>query len=144
MVNNDRDKAAEQLNIFKEAAAKHLGKIVQIIEKQGLRVTRARMVQLERHEAGAFFSEAQHHCQAAEELAYLTAGTVCGAAADSWAPKLDNNCLHGSTGCEAAVRELRFFFPPAGDARPLTSARLSADGSCCVILPHVLAGEAAG
>ncbi|XP_043208832.1 nucleoside diphosphate kinase 7-like [Amphibalanus amphitrite] len=168
------DDSQSTLALVKPAAVQHLGKIVQIIEKQGLRVTRARMVQLERHEAGVFFSEAQQHCQAAEELAYLTAGpcvvlqltgqdavqrwrelmgpTDCLTASEECCDtvrrqlgaELDNNCLHGSTGCEAAVRELRFFFPPAGDARPLTSARLSADGSCCVILPHVLAERRLG
>ena len=157
------------LALVKPAAVQHLGKILQIVEKQGLRVTRARMVQLERHEAGTFLSESQQHCQAAEEVSSLTAGPCvalqltgrdavqlwralmgptdcltageecCDTVRRQLGSQLSNNCLHGSTGCEAAGRELRFFFPPSGAARPLTSARLAADGSCCVILPHVLA-----
>ncbi|XP_037086316.1 nucleoside diphosphate kinase 7-like [Pollicipes pollicipes] len=160
--------------LVKPAAVQHLGKILQIIESEGLKITRARMVQLERHEADRFFAEEQAHCQAAELLAYLTAGpcvalqltgrdavlrwrslmgtTDCLTAGEECADTIQrqfgadraNNALHGSTGCEAAARDLRFFFPAAGAPRPLTSARLAADGSCCVILPHVLAERRLG
>lgn len=128
------------LSIIKpDAVGKNvIGEIYARFERAGLRIVAARMLQLTREQAGAFYAVHRERPFYADLVAFMTSGPVMvqvlegeGAIAKNrevmgatdpakaapgtiradFAKTVDENAVHGSDGPETAKAEIAFFFP---------------------------------
>lgn len=128
------------LSIIKpDAVGKNvIGEIYARFERAGLRIVAARMLQLTREQAGAFYAVHRERPFYADLVAFMTSGPVMvqvlegeGAIAKNrevmgatdpakaapgtiradFARTVDENAVHGSDGPETAKAEIAFFFP---------------------------------
>jgi nucleoside-diphosphate kinase len=116
----------------------HIGKVLEIVERAGLRIRRIRMVDLTSEEAGRFYHVHKGKAFYEKLVAYMSSGScvavalegddailrlrgICGAtdpaeAADGtvralFGINLTMNSVHASDSPVSATEELRFFFP---------------------------------
>jgi nucleoside-diphosphate kinase len=128
------------LSIIKpDAVGKNvIGEIYSRFEKAGLRVVAARMLQLSKEQAGAFYAVHKERPFYADLVAFMTSGPVMvqvlegegaiarnrevmgatdpakaapGTIRADFAKTVDENAVHGSDGPETARAEIAFFFP---------------------------------
>ena len=134
--------AVEQtLSIIKPDAVgkNHIGSIYQRFEAAGLRIVAARMMQLSREQAEAFYAVHRERPFYADLVEFMTSGPVvvqvlegenaialnrevmgatdpgqaaAGTIRADFATQVDENAVHGSDGLETARAETSFFFQP--------------------------------
>ena len=134
--------AVEQtLSIIKPDAVgkNHIGSICQRFEAVGLRIVAARMMQLSREQAEAFYAVHRERPFYADLVEFMTSGSVvvqvlegenaialnrevmgatdpaqaaAGTIRADFATQVDENAVHGSDGPETARAEISFFFQP--------------------------------
>ena len=134
--------AVEQtLSIIKPDAVgkNHIGSIYQRFEAVGLRIVAARMMQLSREQAEAFYAVHRERPFYADLVEFMTSGPVvvqvlegenaialnrevmgatdpaqaaAGTIRADFATQVDENAVHGSDGSDTARAEIGFFFQP--------------------------------
>ena len=134
--------AVEQtLSIIKPDAvgSNHIGSIYQRFEAAGLRIVAARMMNLSREQAEAFYAVHRERPFYADLVDFMTSGPVVvqvlegenaivrnrevmgatdpaqaapGTIRADFATRVDENAVHGSDGPETAQTEIDFFFRP--------------------------------
>ncbi|KAF6022662.1 NME7 [Bugula neritina] len=164
-------KKERTLGIIKPDVCDKFSQILEAIYDRGFKVTKMKMCQLSRSEAGQFYQEHQAKSFYNGLIQFMSSGPVIAfeligegailnwraligptdsATARSEAPAslrarfgTDNtrNACHGSDSEQSATREIEFFFPSKGVKRRSTAT--FTDCTLCVIKPHtVLAGNA--
>jgi nucleoside-diphosphate kinase len=129
----------QTLSIIKPDAVSnnHIGKIIQLFEKEGLKVVAARMVHLTESEAKAFYAVHKERPFYGELVAFMTSGPILimvlegkdaiaknrhimgatdpskaapGTIRKEFGAGIEKNAVHGSDSKETAKTEVAFFF----------------------------------